>query len=80
MTELVSTIRDTFNTLRNELSQGKFSVSLRLTSTQKIIIGIFLALLFGIVLALIYSRSGSPKPLWIFIFMIVAAIIIYFLL
>ena len=83
MSELVTTIRDAFNSLRgkiDELAQGKISVSLRLTTTQKIVISIFLALLFGIVLALIYSRAGAPNPLWIFILMIAAAILVYFLL
>ena len=90
MSELVADARQALNDIRATLSQyrsqidrllqGNISVKLDLRPAQKLVIALFLAFLFGIILALIYNRTRCPSPLAIFILIILVAIFIYWIL
>lgn len=71
--ELIGSVKELVQT-------GTIKIQPSMNLGQKIIMSIFLALLLGIILAIIYLRLGSPSPLWIFAAMIILAILIFIVL
>lgn len=63
--------------IEKKLKNINIGISLKFQPQQALIVSLFLTLLLGIILGLIYNRTGVPNLWIIFLLMIVFGVVLY---